>query len=99
MTASPCADHHLLRVRTYDLDRICTELPGTSVERFERSRRRLCGLLSAFRVTDANSLLQALERWPSELSRYLKKLTWYMDIMTPLSLNDFPIIVDTAAKY
>ena len=36
---------------------------------------------------------------PSELSRYLKKLTWYMDIMTPLSLNNFPIIVDTAAKY
>ena len=38
------------------------ELPGTSVERFERSRRRLCGLRSAFRVNDVNSPLQALKR-------------------------------------
>src|SRR5262249_30183522 len=62
VTGSPCADQHLLRVRSYDLDRIRMELPGTSVERFERSRRRLGGLRSAFRVTDVNSPLQALKR-------------------------------------
>ena len=79
------SDRHLLRVRTYDLDRICTELPGTSVE--------LSASLTSIRFC------KHLNGCPSELSRYLKKLTWYMDIMTPLSLNNFPIIVDTAAKY
>jgi hypothetical protein len=52
---------------------ICTELPGTSVERFERSRRRLCGLLSAFRVTNANSPLQALERVSIGAEQMLEK--------------------------
>jgi hypothetical protein len=51
----------LTKVRI-DLDRIRMELPVTSVERFERSRRRLCGLRIAFRVTDVNSPVQALER-------------------------------------
>jgi hypothetical protein len=64
LTASLCANQQLLRVRPYDLDRIRTELPGTSVERFERSRRRFCSLRSAFRVTDVNSPLQALELVP-----------------------------------
>jgi len=40
------------------------EVPRTSIERFKRSRRRLCGLRSAFCVADVNSLLQALE-WVS----------------------------------
>jgi hypothetical protein len=51
-------------VRSYDLDRIRMELPGTSVEHFKRSRRRCCGLRTAFRFTDVNSTLQALERVP-----------------------------------
>jgi hypothetical protein len=38
------------------------QLPGTSVERFEHLRRRLCGLRSTFRVNDVNLALQALER-------------------------------------
>jgi hypothetical protein len=55
---------HLLRVGIYDLDRIRMELPGASVERFERSRRRLCGLRSAFRT--AGMLARAT---PAELAR------------------------------
>jgi hypothetical protein len=47
-----------------------------SVEGFERSRRRLCDLRSAFRVTDVNSPLWHLNGCPSELSRFLKKLTY-----------------------
>jgi hypothetical protein len=73
LTASLCADQHLLRVRPYDLNRIRTELPGTSVERFERSRRRFCSLRSAFRVTDVNSPLQALELVPVGAEQILEE--------------------------
>ena len=78
LTASPCADQHLLRVRTYDLD----QSHGAPRD-IRRALRTLdadfCGLLSAFRVTDVNSPLQALERVSVG---DLKKLTWYMDIIT-----------------
>jgi hypothetical protein len=50
-----------LRPGSYDLYRIRVEFPWTSVERFERFRRRLCGLGNAFGVIDDNSLLQTLE--------------------------------------
>ena len=83
-------DQHLLRVRNHDLDRIRMKPLVTSVERFECSRRRFCGLRSAFHVADVNSPLEALERCPSELSRFLKKLTWYVDI-TRLLNNALPL--------
>jgi hypothetical protein len=38
------------------------QIPRTAIERLESSRRRLCGLRSAFRVSDVDSPLQALER-------------------------------------
>jgi hypothetical protein len=83
LTASPWADQHLLRVRSYDLDRIRMELPGTSVERFKRSRRRaLSASLTSIRCC------KHLNGCPSELTRYLKKLTWYADI-TRLLNNAF----------
>ena len=50
-------DRSLLRITSCDLDRICVELPRTSVQCFERSRRRFCSLRSAFCVTDINSSL------------------------------------------
>jgi hypothetical protein len=40
------------------------KLPRTSVEGFELLGRSLCGLRRAFRITDTNSLLQALEWVP-----------------------------------
>jgi hypothetical protein len=38
------------------------EIPGTSIDRFERTRRIIRGLCCALRVIDVNSPLQALER-------------------------------------
>ena len=67
-------------VGSYHLDRIRMKLPRTSVQGFERPGRSVYGLRRAFRITDINSLLQALEWVASELSRVLKKLTWYADI-------------------
>jgi len=52
---------NLMIVRAYNLNRIRAQLPGESVERFECSRRVLCGLLGAFRIIDVDSLLQAIE--------------------------------------
>jgi hypothetical protein len=40
------------------------KLPRTSVEGFERPGRSLYGLRRASRITDINSLLQALEWMP-----------------------------------
>jgi ABC-type branched-subunit amino acid transport system ATPase component len=48
-------------VGSYHLDRIRMKLPRTSVQGFERPGRSLYGLRRAFRITDVNSLLQALE--------------------------------------
>src|SRR5262249_46489577 len=70
---SACAGQHLLGIGSHDLDRIRMELPRTSVERFERSRRRLCGFRSAFCVTDLNSLLQALKRVSVGADQILKE--------------------------
>jgi hypothetical protein len=53
-----------LGVGSYHLDRIRMKLPRTSVEGFERPGRRLYGLRRASRITDINSLLQALEWVP-----------------------------------
>ena len=55
---------HLFGVGSYDLHRIRVEFPGTSVERFECFRRRLCGLRSGFRISDVDTPLQALEWVP-----------------------------------
>ena len=51
-------------VGSYHLDRIRMKLPRTSVQGFERPGRSLYGLRRASRITDINSLLQALE-WVS----------------------------------
>ena len=48
-------------VGSYHLDRIRMKLPRTSVQGFERPGRSVYGLRRAFRITDVNSLLQALE--------------------------------------
>src|SRR5262249_42464366 len=98
VTASPCADQHLLRVRSYDLDRIRMELPGTSVERFERSRRRLGGLRSAFRVTDVNSPLQALKRVSVGAEQILEEANMIRGHHPPPEQR-VPIMMNTAAGY
>src|SRR5262249_34365280 len=54
----------LLGIGSYHLDRIRMKLPRTSVEGFELLGRSLCGLRRTFRITDINSLLQALEWVP-----------------------------------
>jgi len=51
-------------VGSYNLDRIGTKLPRTSVEGFECLGRDLYCLRRAFRVTDIDLLLQALEWVP-----------------------------------
>ena len=51
-------------VGSYHLDRIRMKLPRTSVEGFELPGRSLYGLRRALRITDNNSLLQALEWVP-----------------------------------
>jgi hypothetical protein len=80
-------------VGSYHLDRIRMKLPRTSVQGFERPGRSLYGLRRAFRITDINSLLQALEWVASELSRVLKKLTWYADMARP------PYLPPTYSQY
>ena len=59
-----CPNEGLFGVGSDDLHRIRAEFPGTSVERRELLGRSLCGLRRAFRITDINSLLQALEWVP-----------------------------------
>ena len=64
---------HLFGVGSYDLHRIRVEFPGTSGERFERFRRRLCGLRSGFRISDVDSPLQALEWVPVGAEQILEE--------------------------
>jgi hypothetical protein len=60
------------------------ELPVTSVERFERSRRGLYGFRRALRITDVNSLLQALEWVPVGAEQILEKANMVWGHHTPL---------------
>jgi hypothetical protein len=79
----PC---RLLGGWTCDLDRIRMKLPGTSMERFERSRRRFCSLRSAFRVTDVNSPLQALELVSVGAEQILEEVDVVRGHHTPITL-------------
>ena len=99
LTASLCADQQLLRVRPYDLDQIRTKLPGISAERFKRCERKFCSLRSAFRVTDVNSPLQALELVPVGAGKYLKKLTSYVDITRSITLTTSQLRRIPQARY
>jgi hypothetical protein len=71
------------------------ELPGTSVERFERSRRRLCGLRSAFRVNDVNSPLQALKRVSVGAEQILEEADLIRGHYTLPSLNISLLLIGT----
>jgi hypothetical protein len=64
----------------YRLGRICMELPGTSVQRFKGPRCSFYGLRSGFSPSMSIRCCKHLNGSPSELSRFLKKLTWYVDI-------------------
>jgi hypothetical protein len=78
-----CATKHLFGVGSDDLDQIGVEFPGTSVERFERSRRRLCGLRSGFRITDVDTPLQALEWVPVGAEQILEEANLVCGHHTP----------------
>jgi hypothetical protein len=79
-----------------DFDRIRTEFPGISAERFKRPRRRYFSLRSAFRVTDVNSPLQALERVPVGAEQIFEKANLVCGHHT---LHTFPITANTAARH
>ena len=63
------------------------ELPGTSVEPFERP---LTPILRLARRLTSIRRCRHLNGCPSELSKFLKKLTWYLDITSSQSRIEAP---------
>jgi hypothetical protein len=89
----------LLGVGSYHLDRIRMKLPRTSVEGFERPGRRLYGLRRASRITDINSLLQALEWVPVRAEQSLEEANVVCGHDTPPVPQHTLNTVNAAAKY
>jgi hypothetical protein len=72
------------------------KLPRTSVEGFERPGRSLYGLRRASRITDINSLLQALEWVPVRAEQSLEEANVGG---TPPAPQQTLNTVNAAAKY
>jgi len=82
------------------------KLPRTSVEGFERPGRSLYGLRRASRITDINSLLQALEWVPVRAEQSLERAEQSLEEANVVCGHDTPPVpqhtlntVNAAAKY
>jgi hypothetical protein len=69
------------------------EIPGTSIDRFERTRRIIRGLCCALRVIDVNSPLQALERMSIGAEQVLEEtdvISWSAALAKLMYISLYP---------
>jgi len=86
-------------VGSYHLDRIRMKLPRTSIQGFERPACSLYSLRRAFRITDINSLLQALEWMAVRAEQSLEEANVVCGHGTPPSPQHTLNTANAAAEY